>query len=315
MPSDANSSPTLVNIGTHSLALYTHGPEPSSLKDPVALFVSGIASSSLNWAAVVRLLPQSLRSYTYDRSGLSNSEQSPLPPTAENIALELSLLIEKVPISNPLILVGHSWAGVLINEFIALSGIGPLAGLVLVDANHENMLQVLNPNDTNLNAISEDIEPYSGRGITEELKLTPSEWEAFLADEATPKFQEQAQKEEDQYDSSFETLRKKQLASKQPLLDDKLVYIIGGLRSRDWGRLYEKGIEKGNGSEEQRRAVNELIKTADEKSLGLMKEHLKLSRRSKLVVADESGHFVQLTQPNVVAEGVKWVLDKMRSGS
>ena len=93
-------NPTLVNIGTHSLALYIHGPEPSSSKDPVVLFVSGVASSSLNWAAVVRLLSPWQRSYTYDRSGYGNSEVSPLAPTAENIALELSLLINRAPISN-----------------------------------------------------------------------------------------------------------------------------------------------------------------------------------------------------------------------
>jgi len=43
------SNGRLVNIGTHFLALYTHGPEPSSSKDPVVLFISGVASDALNW--------------------------------------------------------------------------------------------------------------------------------------------------------------------------------------------------------------------------------------------------------------------------
>lgn len=95
----------LVNIGTHSLALYTNGPEPSDLSDPVVLFISGVASDALNWQAVVRQLSPSLRSYTYDRSDYNNSELSPLAPTAENAVIELSGLIEKATIVNPLIIV------------------------------------------------------------------------------------------------------------------------------------------------------------------------------------------------------------------
>lgn len=312
----SSSTPTLVNIGTHSLALYTHGPNPRSSEDPVVLFISGVASSSLNWAAVIRLLPSSVRSYTYDRSGYGNSELSPLAPTAENIALELSRLIEKAPISNSLIIVGHSWAGVLLNEFVALTGNGPhMAGLVLVDANHETQLQILNPGDANLLAISVGIEPYSGRGITGEHKLTEEEWDAFVSDQATEKFKLQEQKEEDEYAPSFETLRKKELEKRQPLLGDKPIYVIAGMRSRDWSRLFKAGIEKGNGTEEQRSYVRELIRTADEKSAGLMKEHLKLSTKGKLVFAHESGHFVQLTQPDIVVDGVKWVLDELQASS
>jgi hypothetical protein len=81
--------------------------------------------------------------------------------------------------------------------------------------------------------------------------------------------------------------------------------------SRDWSGLYKAGVEKGNGTEEQRSHAREMIRTADEKNKGLMKEHLKLSTKGKLVFAHESGHFVQLTQPDIVVDGVKWVLDEL----
>jgi pimeloyl-ACP methyl ester carboxylesterase len=42
-----------------------------------------------------------------------------------------------------------------------------------------------------------------------------------------------------------------------------------------------------------------------------MKEWLKISTKSKLVFARESGHFIQLTQPDVVVDGVKYVLDNL----
>jgi pimeloyl-ACP methyl ester carboxylesterase len=300
----------LVNIGTHSLALYTYGPEPNSSIDPVVLFISGVSSDALNWQAVVRLLGTSVRSYTYDRSGYHNSESSPLAPSAENIALELSLLIEKAPIPNPLILVGHSWAGVITHEYIALKGTSQIAGLVLVDANHETAPLVMNVDDPILWTVAAGVESYSAWGVEAAHKLTQEEWDAFRSAEATEKFELIAGKEDQEnYLPSFETLRKKELSKKQPLLGDKPVYVIGGTRSRDWSGLYKAGVAKGNGTEEQRSHVRELIKTVDVKNEGLMREFLKLSTRSELVFATESGHFVQMTQPEIVVDGVKWVLD------
>lgn len=310
------SNGRLINIGTHSLALYTYGPEPSSSEDPVVLFISGVASDALNWQAVVRLLGRSMRSYTYDRSGYHNSESSPLAPSAENVAMELSLLIAKAPIPNPLILVGHSWAGVLTHEYIALKGTDQIAGLVLVDANHETAPLVMDVNDPILWTVAAGVEPYSAWGVEAEHKLTQEEWDAFRAAETTEKFKLIERREEfENYTPSFETLRKKELSKKQPLVGDKPVYVIGGTRSRDWSGLYKAGIVKGNGTEEQRSHVREMIKTVDAKNEGLMKEFLKLSTKSELVFATESGHFVQMTQPEIVVDGVKWVLDNLLTSS
>jgi pimeloyl-ACP methyl ester carboxylesterase len=311
-----SSEAMLVNIGTHSLALYGHGPEPSDSKVPVVLFIPGIASSTLVWAAVIRLLPLSLRSYTYDRSGYGNSDISPLAPTPENIALELSRLIQNAPIGNPLIVVGHSWAGILVNEFISLTGDGPqIAGLVLVDANHETALQVLNVNDPVLGAMFAGVDHYSGTGIMADHKLTQEEWDAFMEDEGTEKSKLQAKKEDNEYELGFETLRKKELWRRQPMLGDKPVYVIGGSRCRDWNSLYEAGVKKGNGAQEQRTYALDVIATADEKHKGLIKEHLKLSTKTKLIFAQKSGHFVQLTEPEIVVDGVKWLLDELHAYS
>jgi pimeloyl-ACP methyl ester carboxylesterase len=317
--SSPTPTPTLVNIGTHCLALYTHGPAPSHSNDPVVLFVSGIASSSLVWSAVTRRLASSsssVRSYTYDRSGFGASDQSPLAPTAENIALELSYLINGAPIKNPLVLVGHSWAGVLVREFLTLTGNGPhIAGIVFVDANQERSLQVLNVLDVNLRVLFAGAEYLVDQGIAAEHKLTHEDWDAFVSEEATQKFKLQSAKEEKEYEGSFQTLRRKELGKGGPLLGNKPMFVIGSLRSRDWGRMYNVGVARGNGTELQRKYVREIIETADLKSEGLMQDHLKLSTKGKLVSATESGHFVQLTQPDIVVDGVNWVLKEMHASS
>ncbi|KAH0421198.1 hypothetical protein CcaCcLH18_13588 [Colletotrichum camelliae] len=316
MSSNLPPNARLVNIGTHSLALYAHGPEPSTPTDPVVLFVSGVASDALNWQAVTRLLSPSLRSYTYDRSGHRNSDPSPRAPTAENIALELALLIEHAPIPNPLILVGHSWAGVLTHEYFALKGVGQVAGLVLVDANHETAPLVLDVNDPVLWKVAAGVDVYAAWGLKATHKLTPEEWDAFRAAEATEKHKLIAHREDSEgYAPSFEILRRKGLAGRQLLLGDRPVYVIAGTRSRDWSGLYAAGVARGNGTEEERRYVRGLIETVDEKCEGLMREFLKVSRRGEIVFARESGHFVQMTQPDVVVDGVRWVLENQPASS
>jgi hypothetical protein len=306
MSSIFSSTHTLVNIGTHSVALYIHGPDLGSLKDPVVLFISGVASSSLNWAAVLRQFPPSLRSYTYERSGYRNPELSPLVSTAENVALGLSLLIKKAPIPNPLIIVDHSCAGVLLNEFIVLTGSGPhIADLMLVDTNHQIALQLLKVNDSNLQVIAKGVEPYFGGGVEAEHKLTLEERDAFKSDEATEKNQLMSQKEDLEYAPSFETLHKRELAKMHRLVRDKPFYVIRSMPSRDWNDLYRAGVDKVNGTEEQRSHVRELIRTADEKGESLVRQFRSLSTKNKLAFASESGHLVQLTQANIVVGGVQ----------
>lgn len=313
MVSTLPSNGRLVNIGTHSLALYTHGPEPTSPTGPVILFIPGLASDTLVWQAVIRLLNPSLRSYTYDRSGYNNSESSPLAPSAENIAVELSFLIEKAPIPNPLIIVAHSWAGVLSHEYFALNGTDWIVGLVLVDANHETTPLVIDIADPILLTVAAGLEPYAAKGIEAEHRLTLDEWEKFRAAESMDKFGVVAERESSEYKPSFETLRAKGLSKRQPLLGSKPVYVIGGTRSRDWSGLYRAGVARGNGTEEERRYVREMIERVDEKGERLMEEFLKLSTKSELVFARQSGHFVQLTQPEVVVDGVDWVLRNLAS--
>lgn len=303
--------PTLIDIGTHKLCLYTHGRAPASSKTPVVLFIPGLSVSQFVWGGVTRFLSV-VRSYTYDRSGFGRSELSPLPPTAENIALELVLLLQNAHIHNPLIIVAHSWGGIIAREFIARTrtGDGPhIAGLVLVDANNERTLEELDWTDSNLQNVFAGLDSLGVKGLRTEHKLTPEAWDAFENDEASEKHLLQSTLERNEYKASFETLRKKGLnEGSEPLLGEKPVCVVMGIASRDWERMYKAGIEMGNGTEEERKAARRIIDTADEKNEALQKEHFKLSLDRMMMVASESGHFLQLTEPYTVVNGLLWAI-------
>lgn len=105
---------------------------------------------------------------------------------------------------------------------------------MLINTNHKTAPLVLDIYNTTPSIISECVKLCSGAGIEAEHKLTQEEWDVFKADEATDKFKLIKQKEESkEYVPSFKTLRKKQLGKRNPLVEDKPIYIIRETRSRD----------------------------------------------------------------------------------
>lgn len=313
------SKSDVVSLGSHSLCLYTAGPaSPPGSRSPTVVIIQGLACSRLGWAAVIRHLSSFIRVCSYDRAGYGFSDASPLPPTAENIAAELDLLLQNAGVGGPWILVAHSWGGILSREFLELLARrkkeGDVVGLVLVDANQERTLQVLDWQDGNLWAVAKDLDWYEATGLNREKKLTEEEWEAYVKDEASSRHQLQAQKEQAEYRASFDVLAAKaQRDRNPPLMGDNPVCVVMGRNRNDYERLYKAGVEKGNGTEEEREVYREFLRTWDEKDEGLQREHLKLSTNGKMVIAEESGHNVHLTQPDIIVDAVKWVLGEYPS--
>ncbi|RMZ69983.1 alpha beta hydrolase [Pyrenophora seminiperda CCB06] len=306
---------SLVNIGTHSLCLYSIGPSTSSpdssLDTPAVLLTSGLSCSNLGWAAVIRLLSPHVRIYSYDRSGYGSSESSPLAPSAENIALELDLLVQKAGIKQPLVLVGHSWGGIIAPEYILRTGIERIAGLVLVDTNQPRTLEVTDWRDENILVVSEGIDYYTALGIRKEHKLTTDEFSLLMDELVKPHHITAGDRERLEYPQSLPTLGAKDIMKMNPpLLKDRPLCVVIGRAGKDYQGLYDAGVERGNGTEGQRRKMRELIETWSEKEEALQREQLVYSTNSTVMVAEQSGHRVELTQPEVVVDAVLWCLQE-----
>ncbi len=100
--------------------------------------------------------------------------------------------------------------------------------------------------------------------------------------------------------------QKKQL--EKQFLGDKPVSVIKGNNARDYQQVYDAGVAAGNGTDEQRRIVSEMISGMEAKDLFLQKELLKLSSVSRFVQLEKPGHLVILEEPEAVAQEVEWVL-------
>lgn len=124
----------LVDVGGYRLHLDCQGEGPVTV-----VFEAGLNEFSVQWAAIQSALATVTRACRYDRAGLGWSEPSPHPRTAAEMVTELHNLLQKAGESAPRLLVGHSYGGALVRLY-AHRYPHEVSGLVLVDAAHEDQL-------------------------------------------------------------------------------------------------------------------------------------------------------------------------------
>lgn len=118
----------LLDIGGRRLHLYETGEG-----NPTVLLEAGVAATSLSWRPVQNEIARFARVASYDRAGLGWSDAPSEPLTLSRFVDDLRALIETAQLAPPYILVAHSFGGLIVRSF-ALRYPKDVAGLVLVDA-------------------------------------------------------------------------------------------------------------------------------------------------------------------------------------
>jgi pimeloyl-ACP methyl ester carboxylesterase len=121
----------LVDVGGYRLHLDCRGEG-----SPTVVMDAGLGRASLDWSLVQPQIATTTQVCTYDRAGMGWSEPGPLPRTPGQIAGELRMLLTNAGVPGPYVLVGHSLAGKNIRMF-ASAYPDDLVGMVLVDARSE----------------------------------------------------------------------------------------------------------------------------------------------------------------------------------
>ncbi|OUR73984.1 alpha/beta hydrolase [Methylophaga sp. 42_8_T64] len=126
------------DIGGYQLHIHCLGTG-----SPTIIIDTGLGDDSSDWQSIVEQSSLTTQTCVYDRPGYGWSDYGPRPRDSERIAFELALLLQRAKIQPPYILVGHSFGGYNIRMFAA-SYPNKVAGLVLIDASHENQYTQLN---------------------------------------------------------------------------------------------------------------------------------------------------------------------------
>jgi pimeloyl-ACP methyl ester carboxylesterase len=109
---------------------------------PAIVLDAGLGNDGLIWGRVQPALAKTTRVCSYDRAGFGWSDALPAPRDAEHIATELHGLLATAGIQGPVVLMGHSIAGMYIREY-ATRYPTEVAGLIFVDGS--TPLQNRNP--------------------------------------------------------------------------------------------------------------------------------------------------------------------------
>jgi pimeloyl-ACP methyl ester carboxylesterase len=101
---------------------------------------TGAGSLALTWEALADRLTEFTQVVRYDRAGLGWSEHDHRwRRTGDDVADDLHALLRRAGVNGPFVLLGHSAGGLYVRAFAARFP-DEVAGLVLVDATHEDLM-------------------------------------------------------------------------------------------------------------------------------------------------------------------------------
>ncbi len=118
----------LTSVGGHSMRI-----ECTGSGSPALILDAGLGNDGLIWSAVQPTLSQTTQVCSYDRAGMGWSDPVPPPRDADHIAAQLHALLQAAGLSGPIVLMGHSIAGMYIRDY-ASHYPEQVKGLIFVDA-------------------------------------------------------------------------------------------------------------------------------------------------------------------------------------
>ena len=295
----------LVDVGGYRLHLDCQG-----MGSPAVILDGGIGvETSLAWTRVQSGVSEFSRVCVYDRAGNGWSDASPRPRTAQVMVDELRALLGAAEIPGPYVLVAHSFGG-LVSRLYASMHPEEVAGMVLLDSAHEDQMERF-PQEAVANV---DLEKMTGM-----MSLLGY----FLSTGIPAIFHSKIPLQADLPDRDAATARAL-LASGRKVMSTMVAEQRGLVESQNQvrsapalGDLPLIVISHGKPAPLPKSPgiTPDVERRYEEVWQELQAELAALSTKGELVVARESGHAIQLDQPELVVDAVRRILDQTRTRS
>lgn len=308
----------LVDVGGWRLHLNCTGEARAS--QPLVVLESGVGDFSVEWSLVQPMVARFARVCSYDRAGDGWSDVGPHPRTMHQIVYELHTLLDRAGERPPYLLVGHSYGGWLARTYQSVYP-AEVAGIILVDAGEDNPLRML-PNGQVVRAsemgASKPIPPVKTSGPLRESDIPPAAFAQMTAGARESVGQANAGPRA-KLPSDAQRMRTWALGRWQHVaaaVNPVEIEEIMQLRAARLGSIHLLGglplvvITRGLAEEQgPDAAALETQHRADHAALATM------SSTGRQVIAAQSGHHVQLDQPELVATTIQEVLGKSQKSA
>ncbi|MCM3711016.1 alpha/beta fold hydrolase [Sporosarcina luteola] len=270
------------------------------------IILTGMGCSFDEWYYVVESLSKSNRVVMFHRPGLGESEIRNEVRSTQAVVNEINELMLLLGIFEPVLLVGHSYGGLCAQHFVKEHP-KKVAGLVLVDSTSvefkvldELDTPVLNEGSTdeiwvekcgfyslmNQDKLREIINPI----LTNKQKQLPIDVQKRLINfQINPSLYKAMQSEISNWKQDAETIKNLGEFPNTPLI------VIG----RDREHNIRVGTEDGLPESE--------LRLLEDKWQELIMNQVKLSRNSKLILAQEASHSIHLDRPDIIIESIRWL--------
>lgn len=295
----------MISIGTHRLSFSLSGPQRAP-NEPLVVVIPGSGDVASSYTAVEPLVAQFAQILLYDRSGLGNSERGPGRPLAVTSAIELHKLLEATKQPPPFVLAAHSYGGLIAREFYHLYP-DEVSGMAFCDTATEKHLEFFQVPDPNIAAVLGNLKMALVTGLRADSKLSRDEWRQRAIDMARGDETAQAETNEDAVKEMCRSLEEKKQIDRQAM-GNKPLSVITCNSARDYERIYAAGIEAGNGTEAQQRSFRQLLDQWESSTKELNSYQARLSSNTQSVYVPDCGHNIHLVRPDLVAQGIQWVV-------
>ena len=279
---------------------------------PTVILDSGLGVPAVGWNPVQTEVAKFARVCSYDRAGYGWSGATSLPRTSTEIVKELHALLEAANEKGPYILVGHSFGGFNVRVYNGQYP-GDVAGMVLVDASHEDQesrmppaIQAFMKKSTEQLKRQQMLAPllirfgvarFAQRNQGESPGVSKEFGQEMLYLQLQPKFIDAAASEMGSFSESANEVR-----ASGNLGDRPLVVLTAG-KSADASQL-PVGFPKKEFDDFHEVWVNDLQ----------VKES-QLSKRGKRIMVPDSDHMIPFERPDTIVAAVHEVWAAANSGS
>ncbi|MFD1412373.1 alpha/beta fold hydrolase [Oceanobacillus jeddahense] len=296
-----------IDINDHKLEILRQGTGK-----PAILILSGMGSPFYEWEQITSVLAENYQIIMYHRPGLGKSEYTTAKKSTGNVTKDVMQILKKLNITEPVILIGHSYGGLCAQHF---SKVYPdkVRGLFLLDSTSVDLykldrldLPYLNENDSDA-AWIEKCKEYAALSsielleqlapvLTESQKKLPQKTqEKLIAFYTNPSLYRTMIQEISNWEKDAEIIKS------LPFKDAFPVTIIG----RDKKKCISNHVESGIPKDEA-----ELLEETWHQLIIEQQDHY---RDAKLLFALHASHDIYSDQPQLVTNEIKELIHQRRS--